>query len=247
MTTSPTESPPATPPASPFLALDTSGPTARVALLDADGRVLAADQRTSPRHSTILLPMCHDLFQRTGVTVAQLRGIACGGGPGSFTGLRVGLAVVKGLALGFDLPLVLVSSLAALAVDLAGATTQDLLAPAIDAGKGELYVQLFRRSENGDVTALGPEVRTLPEPYAKDLLATGQRPLFGGTGADRHHAALAAVLGEAAVVTAFPGPSARAIGHLGLPRLLRGDRDDLGTAVPVYGRPPDITTPKPRS
>jgi tRNA threonylcarbamoyladenosine biosynthesis protein TsaB len=241
--------PPAAPPApplGPFLALDTSGPTARVALLDADGRVLAADQRTSPRHSTILLPLCHDLFQRTGVAVHSLRGIACGSGPGSFTGLRVGLAVAKGLALGFDLPLVLVSSLAALAIDLAAATTEDLLAPAIDAGKGEIYVQLYRRSSTG-VSALGPEVRALPGPYALELKTSGQRPLLGGTGADRHHAALAAVLGDAAVVAGFPGPSAKAVGQLGLPRLLRGERDDLGTAVPVYGRPPDITTPKPRA
>src|SRR4051794_27481357 len=104
---------PTTSPEPLLLALDTSGPTARVALADRTGRPLFSDERTSARHSATLLPVCHELFIRAGITVAELRGIACGSGPGSFTGLRVGLAVAKGLALPFDLPFVLVPSLQA--------------------------------------------------------------------------------------------------------------------------------------
>ena len=100
------------------LAIDTSGPIARAALVSRDGQVLAAAERGGPRHSATLLPLCHDLLASHSLKVADLAAIACGRGPGSFTGLRVGLAVAKGLALAHDLPLVLVSSLQALAHDL---------------------------------------------------------------------------------------------------------------------------------
>lgn len=249
MTTAPPPGPaspppaPAAPGAGPVLALDTSGATARVGLFDEHARVLFADERTSQRHSATLLPLCHELLARAGVTVGGLRGIACGSGPGSFTGLRVGLAVAKGLALAFDLPLVLVSSLSALALDLAARPGASLLAPCIDAGKGEFYVQLFRRDAAGPV-ALGSEFRCDPQAFADQLLREGQQALLGGTGADRHAPALQARLGTAAVLVDFPGPSAHAVAQLGGPRITRGERDDLSAAVPVYGRPPDITVPK---
>jgi tRNA threonylcarbamoyladenosine biosynthesis protein TsaB len=244
-----TASPPASAASAPapaggfLLALDTSGPTARIALTDGRGQPLHSDERTSLRHSATLLPLCHELLGRAGITVADLRAIACGSGPGSFTGLRVGLAVAKGLALAFDLPLVLVPSLTALALDLAAAPGGDLLVPCIDAGKGEVYAQPFRREPAGP-TLLGPELRCGPEALATALQALAGVPSCGGTGADRHAATLSATLGPAAVVVGFPGPSAGAIARLGLARLDRGEHDDLGTAVPAYGRPPDITTPK---
>jgi tRNA threonylcarbamoyladenosine biosynthesis protein TsaB len=228
----------------PLLALDTSGPTARVALTDGHGRVLHGDERTSLRHSATLLPLCHDLFTRAGISAEGLGGIACGSGPGSFTGLRVGLAVAKGLALAFDRPLVLVPSLTALALDLANTTGGDVLVPCIDAGKGEVYAQLFRRDPSGPVP-LAAEVRVDPEALVRMLSSAGlSSPLLAGTGADRHAQALTTALGPRAVLVAFPGPSAAAIAQLGANRLARGERDDLDTAVPAYGRPPDITTPK---
>ena len=228
-----------------YLALDTSGPTARIALVDAGGTCLASGERTSLRHSATLLPLLHELLGRAGLVVPNLRGIACGAGPGSFTGLRVGLAVAKGLALAFDLPLVLVPSLTALAVDLAAGGATGLIAPCIDAGKGEVYVQLFRAG-SADPVPLGPELRTTAEIFAAELAGNQQTARFAGTGADRQRAAITAVLGETAVVPDFPGPSALAIARLALPRLLRGEHDDLDSAVPAYGRPPDITTPKPK-
>jgi tRNA threonylcarbamoyladenosine biosynthesis protein TsaB len=226
-----------------WLALDTSGSTARVGLADAEGRPQVFDERTSLRHSATLLPLCHELFGRAGISAGDLRGIACGSGPGSFTGLRVGMAVAKGLALAFDLSFVLVSSLTALGLDLAATPGGDLLIPCIDAGKGEVYAQLFQRTSGAPVP-LGPELRLTPEALAGHLQQAGQALLVGGTGADRHAAALTALLGPSAVIVGFPGPSAGAIARLGVPRLSRGERDDLDTAVPSYGRPPDITTPK---
>ena len=232
----------------PLLAMDTSGLTARVALVSPTGETLAAAARTGDRHSVYLLPLCHELLQTAGLKVSGLAAVACGRGPGSFTGLRVGMALAKGLCLPSDLPLVLVSSLEALALQMAAERpAAPLLVPAIDAGKGEVYAQLFVRAEEG-VVPTGPEQRLLPSALVTQLRegaspATSQAVLAGG-GVDRHRAALTEALGEAALVPDFPGPSAEAIARLAWARFQRGERDDLASAVPSYGRPPDITKSK---
>jgi tRNA threonylcarbamoyladenosine biosynthesis protein TsaB len=233
----------------PLLALDTSGPTARVALLSPTGAPLATAARTGERHSAYLLPLCDELLRGQGLTPAGLGAIACGRGPGSFTGLRVGLAVAKGLCLPFDLPLVLISSLEALALDLhRQAPEATLLVPCIDAGKGEVYTQSFAPAHPG-VVALAPERRLLPAALAADLVtALGADPnsnlVVAGSGLDRQQAVLAAALPPGSARLDFPAPTAEAIGELALVRLARGERDDLAAAVPSYGRPPDITKSK---
>jgi tRNA threonylcarbamoyladenosine biosynthesis protein TsaB len=252
-------------PSAPVLAIESSGPSARVALVSADGQVVAAGERVGPRHSATLLPLCDDLLSSRGLTVASLAGIACGRGPGSFTGLRVGLAVAKGLALAHDLPVVLVSSLEALAHDLFQDLMNDrgggrlpaaaLLAPCIDAGKGEVHGQLYRLDHGSDhgsndgraLTAASEELRLLPGDYADQVraAAAGAPIRIAGTGVDRHADLLIAALGPA-VRVALPAPGAAAVARLALPRLARGDHDDLDSATPSYGRPPDITIPKPR-
>lgn len=235
------------------MALDTSGPTARVALVSPQGVRLGGGERTGERHSAYLLPLCHELLEAAGLTVDRLGGLACGRGPGSFTGLRVGMAVAKGLALPFNLPLQLVSSLEALAWDLdlaqGSALPAPLLVAVIDAGKGEVYGQLFERAEGG-VRALGPEGRSNPEALIAQVQAERdkrpERPLrLGGTGVDRHHGRFQQHLGDAVVVQ-FPGPSADAVARLALRQIAAGQAADLSAAVPSYGRPPDITKPKPR-
>jgi len=231
----------------PVLAIDSSGLAARVTLVAPDGARLGGGATPGERHSASLLPMCDQILRAAGVRPAELGGLACGAGPGSFTGLRVGLAVAKGLALPWDLPLVLISSLQALALDLAARAPGALIAACIDAGKGEVYGQLFRGTGDA-VIAAGPELRLAPEAYAHHVLeqAAGGAVIVGGSGVDRHPAVFGAVVGVAAV-QAVPGPSAEAIARLGLARLLAGERDPLASAVPSYGRPPDITKPKPRA
>ena len=222
----------------PILALETSVPTARVAVLAADGAVRARAEKTAARHSSNLLNLCDEVLTTAGVTVAQLGAIACGAGPGSFTGLRVGLAVAKGLALPTGLPLVLVSSLEALARDLAGPPGA-LVVPCLDAGKDQVYARFFGAATSED-WALDPAA--LVERIRETSHAPGV--ILGGTGADRYHAIFAAALGDAAVRQQALGPSALSVGILALQRFRRGETDDLGRAVPSYGRPPDITTPK---
>lgn len=243
----------------PVLALDTATPTARVAALSRDGECLVVRERTATRHSANLLALCDEVLREAGTRVADLTAIVCGAGPGSFTGLRVGLAVAKGLALPTGVQLVLISSLEALAHDLAGrAPHAALLLPCIDAGKGQVYGRLYRGP--GTPEAVG-EVDWVLAPQdlarlAADAAATPALPphdagsaqvpalVAGGTGVDRYLDVFSQTLGQPAVLAALPGPSALSVGRLGLRRLEHGLIDDIETAVPRYGRPPDITRPK---
>jgi tRNA threonylcarbamoyladenosine biosynthesis protein TsaB len=223
-----------------ILCLDTSTTTARVAVVDGAGVALSSAQATAERHSQHVLALCDQVLRAADLTPAALDAIACGAGPGSFTGLRVGLAVGKGLALATGKPLLLISSLQALALDLArGARAGDAFTavPCIDAGKGEVYAFACAVDAKGAVAAGGEPWRLAPAALVDRLAGLGVTVL-GGNGAERHAAVFA---GRAAV----EGPSALAIAALALPRLARGEADDLERAVPAYGRPPDITTKKP--
>jgi len=273
-----------------FLCLDTSTPTARVAVLDAGGAVLFAVEAIAERHSSQVLPLCAEALAAASLRPAELAGIACGGGPGSFTGLRVGLAVAKGLALPTGVPLFVVSSLEALAVDILasrpGAGAGCVAVPCLDAGKGEIYVAAFvSGSLAGSVAAfvsgsvaglvadgkrlvreLVPMRRLTPVEVPTWLAAltasegwsdaspdaspdgswdaspdvspdaSSMSPVLAGNGADRYRDLLAATdLAEVA------GPTAVSVGRLALLQRARGESADLVTAIPFYGRLPDIT------
>src|SRR4029079_11661670 len=123
-----------------FLCLDTATPTARVAVLDGAGSVRFAAEATAERHSSHALPLCAEALRALGAAPGELARIACGGGPGSFAGLRVGLSTVKGLALPTGVPLYVVSSLHALAADILAVRAGLTAVPCLDAGKGEVYV-----------------------------------------------------------------------------------------------------------
>ena len=229
-----------------MLAFDTSTPCARVAVLSIEGNCLAAAEKVAARHSSNLLRLCDEVLRATGAAVADLAAIACGAGPGSFTGLRVGLAVAKGLALADRIPLVLVSSLDALAVDLSRSEGESLVLPCIDAGKGQVYGRLYRVAGGAPEPIGTDELVLLPEDLCRLVQeqAAGAAVVAGGNGVDRYQEIFRAQLGAQAVRFQVAGPSALAVGRLARARLARGEHDDLETSVPRYGRPPDITKPK---
>jgi len=233
-----------------FLCLDTSTPTARVVILDADApsaeAVRFAAEATAERHAGHLLPLCVEALGAVGVAPAGLAGIACGGGPGSFTGLRVGLSVAKGLAMPTGVPLHVVSSLEALALDILGmppnkgAPSPVTAVPCLDAGKGEIYVAGYVADPARLVREVAPSARLTPAAFASWVSASAlDSPLVAGNGAARHREALRA--GEIVDVS---GPTAVSVGRLALLQRARGEASDLASAVPFYGRPPDITVKK---
>ena len=218
-----------------MLCLDTSTPTARVAVLDGTGEVRFTNEATASRHSSHVLALVAAALEAAGTAPAGLAGIACGGGPGSFTGLRVGLAVAKGLALPTGVPLYLVSSLEALALDLVASRGHDIVAvPCLDAGKGEVYVAAYTADPERHVREIKASTRITPVDLAAWLTNLGG-PAVAGNGADRYRDVVGAAW------TGVAGPTAVSVGRLALAARSRGEAADLDRVIPLYGRPPDIT------
>ena len=206
-----------------ILALDTASFTASAAVLDGE-TVAAADDARADTHSEKLLPLIDSVLRRAGIAPAALDAIACGKGPGSFTGLRIGLATAKGLCFALGKPLVLVSSLAALAEPARG---RDVLA-LLDAKKREVYAGLFA----ADGTPLAPE-RVLP-PEALPEYAGGRELLVIGDGAAVYPEAAARC--GAVDLTIRGTPDARAVARLAAARFRSGAADEVLTAAPTYIR-----------
>lgn len=150
-----------------ILAVDTSGETCSVALIiGSDSEQLLAQEPR--RHGELVLGMMDELLARAQIGLTQLDALAFGRGPGSFTGVRIATAVVQGAAFGADLPVVPVSTLAALARGQVRATGCRRILSALDARMGELYWGPYQ-SVAGDLVALvgeeqvaAPELVTLP-------------------------------------------------------------------------------------
>ncbi len=219
-------------------AIDTSTALGSVALFD-DGRLVAEEaRRVSNAHGESLLPMVAALFERHGWTVASVQRWAVGVGPGSFTGVRVGVATAKGIVLATGAELVGVTSLDAVAYGLG--EPGDLVASVIPAGKGELFVQVRR----GEALLLPPaHLRAADFVERVGALAAGARVVVAGEAAAEVDWS---PLGERVSLFCAPPsdlPRAASVGRVAAGRAA-GDADSL---EPVYVRPPDITMPKGRS
>ena len=123
-----------------ILALDTTTPTASAAVWQ-DDALLGQYTIQTNTHSTTVLPMMESLLNTLGITVPELDAMAVSAGPGSFTGVRIGVATIKGLAFSHRIPCIGVSSLESLAWNLIG--FEGLLCPVINARRGHVYSALF--------------------------------------------------------------------------------------------------------
>ncbi len=124
-----------------ILAFESSAKTASVALSD-DGRLLASmTVDAGLTHSEILLPMAEDILKEAKVSFDEIDGYAVTTGPGSFTGIRIGVATVKGLAFGREKPCFGISSLMGLAYNLKG--LRGIFVPVMDSRRNECYTAIF--------------------------------------------------------------------------------------------------------
>ncbi|HAS63934.1 MAG TPA: tRNA (adenosine(37)-N6)-threonylcarbamoyltransferase complex dimerization subunit type 1 TsaB, partial [Vibrio sp.] len=153
-----------------ILALDTATENCSVALLVNDQVYVRSE--VAPRdHTKKILPMVDEVLKEAGVTLAELDALAFGRGPGSFTGVRIGIGIAQGLAFGADLPMIAVSTLEAMAQGsyrVSGATE---VAAAIDARMSEVYWGRYRRQENGEWLAVDAECVIPPANLAEQIVA----------------------------------------------------------------------------
>ncbi len=145
-----------------ILAIETATEACSVALLQ-NGDLEERYEVAPRRHAALLLPAVESLLTTAGLTLNGLDALAFGCGPGSFTGLRIAAGVTQGLAFGADLPVVPVSTLAALAQGTVEQQGVDAVLAALDARMNEVYWGAFRCDETGLVCPLGEEVVCLPQ------------------------------------------------------------------------------------
>lgn len=144
-----------------LLAIETSTEACSVALVHGEG-VIARSELAPRRHAELVLPMADALLAEAGLGRRALDAVAVGRGPGAFTGVRLGVALAQGIAMGLDVPVVPVSSLAALALEAPQEEDAAILA-VIDARMGEIYAGSYRPDGAGGLEALDEERVTRAE------------------------------------------------------------------------------------
>lgn len=163
-----------------ILGIDASAVSAGCALVEAEKTVAEAFLNTSNTHSETLLPMISGMLKSAGVALADLDKIAVSAGPGSFTGLRIGISTAKGLADAARKPCVAVSTLEAIAYNFL--RIGGVICACMDARRGQLYNALFK-SENGVITRLCEDRAISVSDLDKELSALGSRVMLAGDGA----------------------------------------------------------------
>lgn len=165
-----------------ILGIDSSAISAGCALMDGNGRIIAEQfLNTKHTHSQTLLPMIEGMLKCAGVTTADIDCAAVTVGPGSFTGLRIGVSTVKGMCFGAGKKCVPVSSLEAIAYNFPG--IDGVIAACMDARCGQVYNALFR-SENGVITRLCDDRAVLLTELGKELAGLTGRIILAGDGAE---------------------------------------------------------------
>lgn len=218
-----------------ILAVDTAAKTCSTAIVCGDAVLAETVLDRGKTHTRVLMKIIHDMFSAVGMRTSDIDGFAVTIGPGSFTGLRIGLSTVKGLAFAARKPIAGISTLDALAAPFADAA--DLVCAMIDARRGEVYTALYRRTSSRLIIER-PARAASPEQAIADVSGPA---LFVGDGALVYQDCIVAELGENAI---FAGPGhhvirASAVGKLGMERITAGETVDALTLIPVYLRGSD--------
>ena len=218
-----------------ILSVETATGCGSVALTRGDtthGRILAeATAQPEITHSRRLLGSVDWIMQAAGVGWSELDGVAVSLGPGSFTGLRIGMAAAKGIVLAAGVPLLGVQTLDSIA--LACPVIDRPLWCVLDARKQEVYAARYRPGMDGRPERVS-EVRAVrPE----DLVAGIREPvILAGPGVDEYRELFATLPGAQLVPAALSSPRAARIGFLAAGQLERGETMDAATAAPEYVR-----------
>jgi tRNA threonylcarbamoyladenosine biosynthesis protein TsaB len=218
-----------------ILGVETSTKTGSVAVVSEKGVIAQYSLNIEVTHSERLMSTVDRVLKDTRLAVSDLVGFAVAIGPGSFTGLRIGLATVKGLAFATGNPVAAVPTLEALAWNLP--YTAHPVCPLLDARKNEVYAALYRFDENTLVQVL-PETVIPIDRLAKWL---SEKTVFTGEGSLIYRTDIQKILGDRAVFAPQSAvlPSAAAVAEIGLNIIKSGRQADLDSLSPIYLRRPE--------
>lgn len=217
-----------------LLAVETSTDACSAALL-IDGVVTERFELTPKEHTKLILPMIDSLMADADLRPQQLDALAFSCGPGSFTGVRIATGVIHGIAFGADLPVVPVSTLAAVAQNYFDQSkpTENIAFTAIDARIGEIFWGVYKKDEAGLAQLIGKEAVTL----ASDVDFPDVKGVGVGSGWGVYALELSHRLGSRVLSYEFEHyPRASAIVRLGLRDFNKGLAVPVELAMPVYLR-----------
>lgn len=164
-----------------ILAIDTATEACSAALWNT-GEICAHFELCPREHTQRILPVVQDILSQSGVTLAELDALAFGRGPGSFTGVRIGIGIAQGLALGAELPMIGVSTLATMAQGAFRKSGATRVLAAIDARMGEVYWAEYVRDEQGIWHGEESEAVLKPEAVKARLMQLSGEWVTVGTG-----------------------------------------------------------------
>lgn len=214
-----------------ILALDTATEACSVALLH-EGKTYFLDELSPRTHTQRILPMIDELLQQATICLNDVDALVFGRGPGSFTGVRVGVGIAQGLAFGANLPVIPISNLTTMAEQAfveSGAT--DVVA-LIDARMDEVYFSQLHRTETGWQTLV--EEQVCPPEAAIQQILTARKPIVVGTGWAAYPAFEQA--GLSVVKSAITLPSARFMLPIALRKWESKHTQSAANIEPVYLR-----------
>ena len=225
-----------------ILAVDTATRSCSVAVTENESVLGEVTKVSEQTHSKHLLEMVHAVIREAGLTLSDLDGFAVTRGPGSFTGLRIGISSIKGLALAVNKPVVGISSLLALAQQVRAHAqqippTSHLVCPWIDARKGEVYVSVYRC----DPDALTPEQKERVLAPHEALQYIDSACIFVGSGAILYRDIITDKLGDLAGFAPDDCHTIQAstVAYLGLKQFDSGEAGEVADLVPYYIRKSD--------
>ena len=211
-----------------IIAIETATLVGSIAIIDDERVISELTLNVKATHSEKLMAAMNHLLSESGLTINDMDGIAVSIGPGSFTGLRIGLSTAKGLSYGSGKPLIGISTLDALASNLP--FSRYLVCPILDARKGEVYTAIYRKNEKvTDDMAVKPA--SLIEMIKEDTV-------FLGDGVSAYRNLLKEQLRDLYHEAPLPLqlPKASNVAMLALDRLRSNDVDDPFALVPRYIR-----------
>jgi tRNA threonylcarbamoyladenosine biosynthesis protein TsaB len=215
-----------------LLAVETSTEACSAALF-IDGVVEERFEIAPREHTKLILPMIDSLMAEAELKPQQLDALAFSRGPGSFTGVRISTGVIQGIAFGADLPVVPVSTLAAIAHNYFKTTDNDLAFTAMDARMGEIFWGVYKKNQQGYAELLGDESVTL----AENIVFPEKKGVGIGSGWAVYQSQLSVCLGSLILaVEADHLPRASAIADLGVIGFKNKQAVDVEKAMPVYLR-----------
>ncbi len=219
------------------LAIDSTAKTSTVALLD-DGAALATYSiEGGLTQSELLLPMVENMLSSLKVSVSDIGLFAVSVGPGSFTGVRIGTALIKGLAFGRDIPSVAVSTLEALSENLSGIS--GIVVPVMDARRDQVYTAIFKSSKDG-IERLSPDEAISVSALTDKLLGFKNEEIYiVGDGYEKVVAALDTLnIPHAVTPELLRRQNAFSVGRVGLSKFAASDVVSDAELLPTYLRVP---------